>query len=107
MTSSRCFYTKTENFILSESRRLFASPNQVEDLSFERPVFDALAEMFAQRIFLHIKPLLGVVLAVAQAMMPAARLKLPLLPLALQRELPLPVGNPLLNRETQIVRRAE
>src|SRR3989442_6065061 len=50
---------------------LFASPNQVENFSFERPVFDALAEMFAHRILLHVEPFLGVVLAVAQAMMPA------------------------------------
>lgn len=87
--------------------RLFAGPNQVEDFSFERPVFNAFAETFAQRILLNVKPFLGIVLAVAQAMMPAARLKPPLRPLVLQRELALPIGYPRLNRESQIVRRTE
>src|SRR5438128_1380036 len=51
---------------------LFADPNQVEDFAFERPVFDSLAEVFAERILLHVEPFVGVALAVAQAMVPAA-----------------------------------
>lgn len=63
--------------------------------------------MFTERILLHVEPFLGVVLAVAQPMMPAARLKLPLCPLVLQRERAFPVGNPCFNGETQILRSAE
>ena len=98
--------------------RSLAGPDEVEDSSFERPVFDALAQILSDWILLHIEPFLGVALAIAQAMMPAARLKLPFRwgerwgertreLFVFQRELALPVGNPRLNRESQIVWRAE
>jgi len=55
----------------SISRRLFARPNQVEDFAFERPVPDATAKFFSERILLHIEPFLGIALAITQPMMPA------------------------------------
>ena len=63
--------------------------------------------MFAERIFLNIEPFLGVVLAITKAVMPATRLKFPLHSLVLQCEFALPIGNPLLDGESQIVRRAK
>ena len=81
--------------------QLFAGPDQVEDFSFERPVFNAFAEALAQRVLLNVEPFLRMVLAVAQAVMPATRLKLPLRPLALQCEFALPIGNPSLDRRVR------
>ena len=99
------------------SRRLtelFPCPNQVKDFSFERPVLDATAKVLAQRILLNIKPLLRIALAVAETMMPTARLKLPLRwgerprdPLPFQGKLPFPIRNPSLDSKMQIARRTE
>src|ERR1039457_3880893 len=83
---------------------LFSRPHQIKHPPLERPVFHPRHESFAQWVFLHVKPLLRVVLAVAQTVVPAARLKSPLRPLVFQTELALPVGNPVFNREMQIVR---
>lgn len=55
----------------------FARPNQIKNFAFEWPVFAAPAQFFAEWILLNIEPLLGVALAVAQPMMPAAWLKFP------------------------------
>jgi hypothetical protein len=93
--------------IAPPANRSFTSPNQIEDFAFEWPVFDSLAKSFSDWILLNIEPFLRVILAVAHAMMPAARLKLPLCAFVFQSELALPIGNPSFNRELQIVWRAE
>ena len=70
-----------------------------------RPVLDARDQALADWILLHVKPLLA--LAVAQAMMPAARLKLPTGVPMLPAKLTFPVGDPGLDGELQVARRAE
>jgi|ERR1700722_2771154 len=91
----------------SRSPKLFSTPNQIKNPTFERPVFNPLNQSLPKRIFLNINPFLGIVLAIAQPMMPAVRLKLPLLALVLQRKFALPISNPNFNREVQISRRAK
>src|SRR5262249_27243030 len=87
--------------------RSLASPNQIENFSFERPVFNAFSQVLAHWILLHVEPFVGVALAVAQAMMPAPRLKLPLHTFVFQGERTFPVGNPRLYSELQIARSTE
>ena len=89
----------------SRPSNLFPAPNQIKNPPLKRPIFNPLNQSFAKRIFLNINPFLGIVLAIAQPMMPSARLKLPLRALVLQRKFALPISNPSFNRELQISRR--
>ena len=91
----------------SRSPKLFSTPNQIKNPTLERPIFNPLNQSFPKRIFLNINPLLGIILAVAQPMMPAARLKFPLRVLVLQRKFSLPISNPGFNRKMQISRRTK
>ena len=54
-----------------------SAPSQIEHPAFEWPVLNSLNQPLADGIFLHVNPLLRIVFAVAQPMMPATRLKLP------------------------------
>jgi hypothetical protein len=67
------------------------------DTPFVEPVVDARDQTLSDRVFLHVKPLLPVVLAIAQPMMPAARLKFPIGIFMLPAKLAFPVGDPLLD----------
>ena len=91
----------------TDEPHLLSGPNQIKNSSFERPSFNRGGQSFSQGILLYIEPLLRVILTVAQSVMPAARLKLPFRPPMLQTELAFPVGNPRLNSESQLARRAK
>jgi len=96
------------------SCELFSAPNQIEHPAFERPVLDPFDQSFANGIFLHVNPLFRIIFAIAQPMMPAARLKFPFPrggfrwgerprePFLLQGEFPFPIGNPCFNGEVPI-----
>ncbi len=77
----------------SRSPKLFSAPNQIKNPPLERPILNPLNQSFAKRIFLNINPFLGIVLAVAQPMMPSTRLEFPFLALVLQRKFSLPINN--------------
>ena len=76
-------------------------------IAFERPVFNSLYQSFANRIFLNVNPFLRAVLARAQAMMPAARLKTPVASSMPLFEISFPKSNPLFNGESQVMWRAK
>ena len=95
-------YSRAAPFLLRPES--LPTPDQVKDSSFERPILDTLAEMFSNRVLLHIKPFRRVAFVVAKPMMPSARLKMPVRLLVLQRELTFPIGNPGLDSEPKILR---
>src|SRR5215831_15906858 len=83
-----------------------ACPDQIEHSPLEGPILNSLAEVLPDRILLHIQPLFRIAFAIAQSVMPTARLKLPCVLLVLSCEHALPIGNPCLNRKAQIARSA-
>jgi hypothetical protein len=61
----------------SRGVKSFSAPNQIEYPTLAWPVFNSLHQAFADRVFLHVKPLLRIIFAIAQPVMPATRLKSP------------------------------
>jgi len=88
-------------------RDSLSTPHQIENPSLERPVFNPFRQTFAQRIFLNINPFLGMILAIPQPVMPAARLKLLIFPSVFEAKFAFPVGNPCFDGKPQILRRTK
>ena len=82
-------------------------PSDLVHVSFERPIFHAPDQFCTHRIFLNINPFCRIALFCPQTVMPSARLKIPIVAAMSPPEIPFPVGNPLFNREGQILRRAK
>ncbi len=83
------------------------SPTQLVHPTLEWPVIALRHKAAPDGILPDVMPLLRVVRCIPDAMVPAARLKPPFRKAVLPAQFPFPVGDPRLDIETQVVRRAE